>query len=64
MYEILRHLKNEIEHRKEQIMSGLPGPSSELVAQYHYRIGYLHALIQTQDQVKEIEAKKMQQDLE
>lgn len=64
MYEVLRYLKNEIEDAKQRILFETAGNSPELVAQYNYRIGYMHALIQTQEWVKELEAKKMQQDSE
>ena len=64
MYEILRYLKNEIEDAKHRILFETAGNSTELVSQYNYRIGHMHALLQVQDWVKELEAKKMQQDLE
>jgi hypothetical protein len=61
-YEISRFLKGEIEHRKDQIIEGLP--NADLVAQYNYKIGFLHALMQVQDWVKEWEAKRIRIDLE
>lgn len=64
MYEILRHLKAEIDHRKEAITSGIRCESSELAARYNYEVGFLDALIQTQHFVKDLEAKKMRDDLE
>ena len=63
-HEILRFLKQEIEYRKDQVISGINAPSSELPAQYHYKIGFIHALTQVQDWVKEWEARKMSEDLE
>lgn len=64
MYEILRYLKGEIEATKEQILFKTLGTSPDLVALYNYRAGYLNALMHTQEWVKELEAKKMQQDSE
>lgn len=64
MYDILRHLKNEIEATKEQILFQTLGTSPDLVALYNYRVGYLNALMHTQEWVKDLEAKKMQQDSE
>ena len=63
MYEILRYLKAEIEYRKEGITS-IRCETSELVAKYNYELGFLDALIQTQHWVKDLEAKKMRDDLE
>jgi hypothetical protein len=64
MYDILRYLKGEIDATKDRILFHTPGTDPDLVAHYNYRIGYLSALIHTQEWVKELEAKKMQQDLE
>jgi hypothetical protein len=64
MYEIQRYLRGEIEATKEQILFQTLGTSPDLVALYNYRVGYLNALMHTQEWVKELEAKKMQQDSE
>lgn len=63
-HDILRHLKGEIEFRKDQIVGGFSCPSSELPAQYNYKVGFLHALMQMQEWVKDWEVKKLRADLE
>lgn len=63
-HDLLRYLKNEIEYRRDALTEGLSCPSTELPAQYNYRIAYIHALTMVQEWVKEHEARKLRDELE
>lgn len=64
MYELLRHLKMEIDATKDQIVFNTLGTSPDLVALYNFRTGYLTALIHTQEWAKAMESKKMRDEPE